>query len=101
MGIYSRDYLRDDRRSWSGAGAWGTPGCKWIIVANIVVFVLQVVTTRPTQLLVDGEMFVRRVSPVTQALALSPERVLHGAVWRLVTYSFCNADLGREFAWHI
>ena len=101
MGIYSRDYLRDDRRSWSGSSGWGTPGCKWIIVANIVVFVLQVVTTPPTQFLVDGEMFIRRVSPVTQALELSPERVFHGEVWRLVTYSFCHAAEGREFVWHI
>ena len=61
MGINSRDYVRDDRRGWSASGGWGTPGCRWIIVANIVVFVLQIVSTRPTQMLVDGEMFVRRV----------------------------------------
>ena len=80
---------------------WGTPGCRWIIVANIVVFVLQIVTTRPTQMLVDGEMFVRRVSPVTQVLELDPQRVFHGEIWRLVTYSFCHAADGREFVWHI
>jgi len=101
MGIYSRDYVRDDRRGWSASGGWGTPGCRWIIVANIVVFVLQIVTTRPTQMIVDGEMFLRRVSPVTQVLELDPQRVFHGEIWRLVTYAFCHAADGREFVWHI
>jgi membrane associated rhomboid family serine protease len=87
MGIYSRDYLRDDRRGWSPS-AWGTPGCKWIIAVNVVVFVLQLLSTS------EG------LSAVTQLLALSPQRVLHGEVWRLVTYSFCHAIEGG-FPWHI
>jgi membrane associated rhomboid family serine protease len=92
MGIYSRDYLRDDRRGWTAGGLWGTPGCKWIIIANIVVFVLQLVTMRPTQYVErNGEMLMLPGgSVVTHALDLDPARLLHGEVWRLVTYSFCH-----------
>ncbi|HET6323544.1 MAG TPA: rhomboid family intramembrane serine protease, partial [Planctomycetaceae bacterium] len=100
MGIYSRDYLRDDRRGWSGAASWGTPGCKWIIVANIVVFVLQLVITHPTEVIFGDQVFVRQTSVVTEALALDPSRVLHGEIWRLVTYSFCH-EAGGGFPWHI
>jgi membrane associated rhomboid family serine protease len=90
MGIYSRDYLRDDRRGWSTPGALGTPGCKWIIAANVAIFVLQLLTTHNTREILGDEMFVHRGSLVTQALEMSPGRVLHGEVWRLITYSFCH-----------
>jgi membrane associated rhomboid family serine protease len=97
MGIYSRDYLRDDRRGWSGAASWGTPGCKWIIAANIVIFVLQLVTTHPQQVEFGDGYYVQHVSTVTQALSLSPDRVRHGEIWRLVTYSSCH----DSSIWHI
>jgi membrane associated rhomboid family serine protease len=94
MGIYSRDYVRDDRRGWSASGGWGTPGCRWIIVANIVVFVLQIVTTRRTELVYEDRVIVRPASVVTQALELDPVRTVHGEIWRLVTYSFCHDASG-------
>jgi membrane associated rhomboid family serine protease len=96
MGIYSRDYVRDDRRGWSGSGSWswGTPGCKWIIVANIVVFVAQLVITRTVEVVDDGHIFRMRESVVTNALELDPARTLHGQVWRLITYSFCHQPSG-------
>jgi membrane associated rhomboid family serine protease len=103
MGIYSRDYVREDRRGWSAGGVWGTPGCKWIIVANIVIFVLQLVTNRPPEVIRDGDELVMRGggSLVTHALALDPARtVLHGEVWRLVTYAFCHETNGG-LPWHI
>ncbi len=89
MGIYSRDYVRDDRRGWSPSGSFGTPGCKWIIIATVAVFILQVITTH--------SVIVR----VTEILALKPDRVLHGEIWRLVTYAFCHATDGQEFVWHL
>ncbi|NOX55252.1 MAG: rhomboid family intramembrane serine protease [Planctomycetes bacterium] len=80
MGIYSRDYLRD---SPGPSGFAFRPGsvCKWIIIANIAVFLLQ------------------NVSPYVQYwLELDPAAVVRGQVWRLVTYSFCHA---REQLLHI
>jgi membrane associated rhomboid family serine protease len=49
MGIENRDYTRDWDYSGSLAG-WGfdyiSPVVKWIIVANVVIFVLQILVTR-------------------------------------------------------
>ena len=49
MGIESRDYSRDGRYTASLSG-WGmdlTPVVKYLIIANVVVFLLQVILTRP------------------------------------------------------
>jgi membrane associated rhomboid family serine protease len=49
MGIESRDYSRDGRYTASLSG-WGmdlTPVVKYLIIANVIVFLLQVVLTRP------------------------------------------------------
>lgn len=52
MGFESRDYSRDGRYTASLSG-WGTeltPVVKYLIIANVVVFVLQLVLTRPAPL---------------------------------------------------
>lgn len=50
MGIHSREYYRDASRSWSrGFGGGGSaPVVKWLILANVAVFILQLVVTRAT-----------------------------------------------------
>jgi membrane associated rhomboid family serine protease len=95
MGIYSRDYLRDDRRGWAPS-SWGMPGCKWIIIVTVIVFVLQIVTTHRTAVVRDEDQLIvqRGGSTVTDALELDPVRTLHGQVWRLVTYAFCHDASG-------
>jgi membrane associated rhomboid family serine protease len=65
MGFESRDYMRDGRytASLSGWGADLTPVVKYLIIANVVVFLLQILLTRPAvphvpgldQLWPDGE----------------------------------------------
>ncbi len=95
MGIYSRDYVRDDRRGWTPS-SWGMPGCKWIIIVTVIVFVLQIVTThRPAVVRDEDQLILRRGgSTVTDILELDPVRTLHGQVWRLVTYAFCHDASG-------
>jgi membrane associated rhomboid family serine protease len=47
MGIYNRDYYRDLP---GGAGAWGMmPVVKYLIFANIILFILQLVVVHPHQ----------------------------------------------------
>src|SRR5438874_3668659 len=50
MGFQDRDYTRDDSRSYLGAGDWGlyslTPVVKYIIFANVAVFLLQLFFVR-------------------------------------------------------
>jgi membrane associated rhomboid family serine protease len=71
MGIYNRDYFRNDQRNWRQG--WLSAGYKYLIAANVVVFILQLV-----------------VPDVTDLLDLSPILVLKGQVWRLITYAFCH-----------
>jgi membrane associated rhomboid family serine protease len=77
MGVYDRDYYRNDP---PGGGVLGgvAPVCKWLIAINIVVFVLQLMTLD---------------SPgggVTGWLLFSTTGVKRWEVWRLVTYAFCH-----------
>lgn len=52
MGFESRDYVRDGSYTAS-LSAWGmdlTPVVKYLIIANVVVFLLQLLLTRPAAL---------------------------------------------------
>jgi len=80
MGIYDREYYRrTGPRYLDALGISGT-ACKWLIGINVVVFVLQ---------------FLTRTREFPQGLAadflgLKPENVLHGELWRLLTYAFLH-----------
>src|SRR5579884_366964 len=84
MGIYDREYYRREGPSFLRSLTEGGAVCKWIIIVNVVVFVLQTVTATP-----DGGWF-------TEAFSLRTSDVLHGYVWQLVTYAFCHGGI-----WHI
>jgi membrane associated rhomboid family serine protease len=81
MGIYDRDYYRRDGPSFLGTIADRGHIYWWLIGINIVCFFLQVgIRTRDPQL---GE-------PFTDALILNVDKVMHGEVWRLLTYAFLH-----------
>jgi membrane associated rhomboid family serine protease len=87
MGIYDRDYYR---RDGSGFMAFTDRGqmCKWLIGVNVVVFILQILSGS-----VGEDEFgrpVREVGNLTRLLWLDPDAVLHGQVWRLLTYAFLH-----------
>lgn len=86
MGIYSRDYLRDDYGDQRGRGRDFDP-IKWIIIINVAVFVLQIVIP------------VRGPNPFPENwFALDKSAILGGQIWRLLTYEFLH-DRGN--VWHI
>ncbi|MBA3314078.1 MAG: rhomboid family intramembrane serine protease [Planctomycetota bacterium] len=74
MGFEDRDYYRSETGGnfFAGAGS----AVKGLIAVNLVVFLLQILTT-------GGG-----TSKVDDALAFFPDEVLHGEVWRLLTYGF-------------
>lgn len=81
MGIENRDYLREDGRASFGSSFGGGNAVKWIIIANVAVFVLQLLTS--------GNQ------AVTRALEMAPGDILERfQVWRLITYAFCHDDHG-------
>jgi membrane associated rhomboid family serine protease len=81
MGISDRDYVRTSGRS-SGAGAFGWNVIGWLIAVTIVVFVLQ--------LLINPSF--------TSWFNLRPSAVLHGQLWRLITFDFLHSP---DDVWHI
>jgi membrane associated rhomboid family serine protease len=92
MGIYDREYYR--RSGPSFLGSISAPGqvCKWLIGINIVVFILQLMTRDYALEIGDREYTFLNV------LWLDVDQVLHGQVWRLLTYAFVHDPSNL---WHI
>jgi len=83
MGISDREYIRTTNRSYGGGGGgfgWDVIGR--IIAVTVVAYVLQL-------LIVPG---------FTDWFELSTSDVLHGQVWRLLSYDFLH---GLGSLWHI
>jgi membrane associated rhomboid family serine protease len=81
MGIYDRDYYRREGPSFLASFTKRGTVCKWLILINVVVFVLQLVTRSRHS---DGF--------VTDFLILDTAKVLHsGQAWRLLTYAFLHS----------
>jgi membrane associated rhomboid family serine protease len=79
MGIYDRDYYRREGPSYLGSFTERGRMCKLIILINVVCFVAQILTTP-----------LKGQSWFTEALWLNTDDVLHGQVWRLLTYAFLH-----------
>lgn len=89
MGIYDREYYRGEGAppAWTSRADWV---CRSIIAANVVVFILQVLSQR-------------WVVGVQDVLELDLESVISRfQVWRLLTGTFCHAfPAGESFPWHL
>jgi membrane associated rhomboid family serine protease len=96
MGIYDRDYVRREGPSFLGSFTERGQVCKWLVGINVVAFVVQVLTRPPLDLEFDFD--VLSLGWFTNALDLNVNAVLHGQVWRLLTYAFLH-DPGT--IWHI
>jgi membrane associated rhomboid family serine protease len=90
MGIYDRDYYRRDGPSYLGSFMERGTVCKWLIGINVVVFILQMLTR--------GQPGDPDSIDFTGALDLNVGAVLHGQVWRLLTYAFLHST---GSVWHI
>lgn len=95
MGIYDRDYYRKEGPSFLGSIATRAPVCKWLILINVAVFLVQLVTLQRDPLL---GFRLPGGGPVTEALVLSAQGILDGEVWRLLTYAFLHSV---DSPWHI
>jgi membrane associated rhomboid family serine protease len=92
MGIYDREYYRSSR-GWFLDSIQNTGQvCKWLIVINVVVYVVQLFT-RPVfdPMMAGGLALPRSEGPVTDFLMLDVNQVLKGEVWRLLTYAFLHS----------
>ncbi len=98
MGLANRDYFRDEERRYGGGGTGeflaDTPTVRLMIVLTIAAFFLQLLITSPS----GGHAPGFRESLVDEWCGLRVEDVLHGQVWRLVTYAFLH---DRSGIWHL
>jgi membrane associated rhomboid family serine protease len=79
MGIYNRDYIREDRPGLLRADDTVIP---WIISLNVLIFLVDIASQRQ----------------VSRLFALSLDHLYpRPEVWRLVTYGFCHGDTGHIF----
>jgi len=86
MGIYDRDYYRREGPSFLDAFARQGQVCKWLVIANIVAFIIQIVTRQ------------QGTEPFTDFFCLNLDRVWAGEVWRLLTHAFLHSTADP---WHI
>jgi rhomboid family protein len=82
MGIYSRDYLREDYSPHSNRG--GRSMVVTLIIVNVAVFVLQLITVQS--------------GVIEDWFDLAPGKVLTGQIWRLSTYDFLHEP---GSIWHL
>lgn len=80
MGIYDRDYVRREGPSFLGSFVERGRVCKWLVGINVVAFILQILTK------VDAV----QLGWFTDALDLDVKSVLHGQIWRLLTFAFLH-----------
>jgi membrane associated rhomboid family serine protease len=83
MGIYDRDYYRKEGPSFLGSLATTGEVCKWLVIINVAVYILQCVTA-PHGEVADAGFF-------TNAFAMDPVKTFSGfQLWRLVTAAFLH-----------
>jgi membrane associated rhomboid family serine protease len=98
MGIQDRDYYRNEGPSIFDSLMPSGVVCRWLIIVNIAVFIVQMVamsTVRP--LIIPGPDGIQIPLPnpssgwVTDWFILDVSKVLDGQVWRLLTYAFLHS----------
>jgi membrane associated rhomboid family serine protease len=89
MGIYDREYYRGEGTGLFGSFASRGAVCKWLIGLNVVCFLVQMLTLRRD----PNFGVITSFGPFTETLELNVPAVLHGEVWRLLTYAFLHSVL--------
>jgi membrane associated rhomboid family serine protease len=93
MGIYDREYYRNEGGGFLDAFASRGMAYRGLIVANVIVFFVQVITRQQGS--VGGH---HGAGWFTEAFEFQADSVLHGQVWRLLTYAFLHSSAG---IWHL
>jgi membrane associated rhomboid family serine protease len=89
MGIYDREYYRKEGPSFLYSIGMQGQVIKWLVAINVALFVAQMLTPPLTR---------TSFGMVTDLLVLDTARVMHGEVWRLLTYAFLH---DTHTVWHI
>jgi membrane associated rhomboid family serine protease len=109
MGIYDRDYYRHEGPSYIGSFMERGKVCKWLVIINVVCFVLQIFSPELSPAVQD-ESGEAQFAPqqqkqiLTEIFDLDAKAVSEGQVWRLLTYAFLHGGFmhilfNRLFLW--
>lgn len=93
MGIYDRDYYRREGPSYIGSFMERGKVCKWLVIINVVCFILQVFSPSPAaqEQLDDSQVAPQPQKQIlTEVFDLDAKAVSEGQVWRLLTYAFLH-----------
>lgn len=86
MGIYDREYYRDEGSGFLDSLLSRGVAYRGLIFANVIIFFVQVITRQPGP--VPGH---HGAGWFTELFAFQADAVLHGQVWRLITYAFLHS----------
>jgi membrane associated rhomboid family serine protease len=95
MGIYDREYYRREGPSFLESLTNRGKVCKWLILANVVCFVIQLLTMRPMEPTfpgLEGMPMPRGPGWFTDWFILDVNKVMQGQVWRLLTCAFLHDE---------
>jgi membrane associated rhomboid family serine protease len=96
MGIYDREYYRDE----PGGFRIRKPGTivGWIIIVNIVVFLAGALFSNKTPVVHNGVPDIVTTQPLNDMLGLKAgDLVKPWLWWHFLTYGFCHASIGHIF----
>jgi membrane associated rhomboid family serine protease len=96
MGIYDREYYRREGPSFLDTFSTGRV-CRWLIGINVAALIVQMLTLQ-REAVAPGLSIAVGPGWFTKFFWLDADAVLHGQVWRLVTYAFLHST---ESVWHI
>ena len=91
MGIYDREYYRDERSSFLGSLNRQGQVWKTLILINVVVFVMQLATADHGG--INGS--------VTKWLEIDTNAILHGEIWRLLAGTFLHSAAWQHIVFNM
>ncbi len=94
MGIYDREYYRDE----PGGFRIRRPGTAigWIIAINVIVFLVSILLTERVPVLIDGVPDIDIRQPLNDYLGLKAGDLAQPWLWwHFLTYGFCHASFGH------
>ena len=97
MGSFNRDYMQDDYESRGSSWGYDYPTTKWLMIASAIMYFLQFLVTE--RQVAAGLL---PLSYIQEWLELDAHKVLHGQIWRLVTFIFCHDRMDPfSFVFHM